>query len=39
LTRPSTERTLRLHGEDAAADALPATCPYTLGQITGDWWP
>lgn len=24
---------LRLHGETAAADALPATCPHTLGQV------
>jgi Domain of unknown function DUF29 len=39
LTRRSTERKLRLYGEDAAADALPTTCPYTLDQITGDWWP
>jgi hypothetical protein len=31
--------TLREHGESAAADALPATCPYTLEQITGDWLP
>jgi uncharacterized protein DUF29 len=30
---------LRHHGETAAADALPATCPYTLDQITGDWLP
>jgi hypothetical protein len=30
---------LRKHGEDAAADALPATCPYTLEQIAGDWLP
>lgn len=30
---------LRDHGEQAAADALPATCPYTLDQITGDWLP
>ncbi len=22
-----------------AADALPSACPYTLDQITGDWWP
>ena len=29
----------RDHGEDAAADALPTKCPYTLDQITGDWWP
>jgi hypothetical protein len=39
LTRRGTERKLRLYGEDAAADALPATCPYTPDQITGDWWP
>jgi hypothetical protein len=30
---------LRDHGEPAAADALPGTCPYTLDQITGDWLP
>jgi Domain of unknown function DUF29 len=30
---------LQDYGEDAAADALPADCPYTLDQITGDWWP
>ena len=30
---------LRKHGEDAAADALPTTCPYTLDQIAGDWLP
>jgi hypothetical protein len=39
LTRRSTERKLRLYGEDAAADVLPPTCPYTLDQIAGDWWP
>jgi len=39
ITRRRTERRLRNHGEHAAADALPATCPYTQGQITGDWWP
>ena len=39
ITRRRTERRLRLYGEDAAADALPAACPYTLDQITGDWWP
>jgi len=27
---------LREHGEEAAANALPAACPYTLDQITGD---
>ncbi len=30
---------LRKHAETAAADALPAACPYTLDQITGDWLP
>lgn len=30
---------MRDYGEDAAADALPATCPYSLDEITGDWWP
>lgn len=33
------EGTLRDHGEDAAADALPATCPYTFDQLTGAWLP
>jgi hypothetical protein len=39
LTRRTTERKLRLYGEDAAADALLENCPYTVEQITGDWWP
>ena len=39
LTRRATERKLRLHGEDAAASALPAECPSQVDQITGDWWP
>ena len=39
LTRRGTARKLRLHGEDGAAGALPPTCPYTLDQIIGDWWP
>jgi hypothetical protein len=30
---------LREHGEHAAADGLPTTCPYTLDQITDDWIP
>ena len=30
---------LRKHGENAAAEALPNTCPYTLDQIAGDWLP
>jgi hypothetical protein len=33
------ETALRDHGEDAAADGLPATCPFSLDQIAGDWWP
>jgi hypothetical protein len=33
------EGALRDHGEHAAADALPATCPYSLDQITSDWLP
>jgi hypothetical protein len=37
--RQEAEIALRDHGEDAAADALPASCPYTLDQVTGDWWP
>ena len=39
VARRTAERRLRVHGEDAAASALPATCPYTADQITGDWWP
>jgi Domain of unknown function DUF29 len=37
--RHDAEGSLRDHGEQAAADTLPATCPYTLDQITGDWLP
>ena len=37
--RHDAEGSLRDHGEPGAADALPATCPYTLDQITGDWLP
>ena len=37
--RDDTAALLRDYGEDAAADALPETCPYTLDRITGDWWP
>jgi Domain of unknown function DUF29 len=37
--RHDAEGSLRDHGEHAAADTLPATCPYTLDQITGDWLP
>jgi hypothetical protein len=39
LVRRSVELSLRDHGENAAADALPKTCPYSLDQITGDWLP
>jgi len=38
IARRSAEGTLHDHGKPAA-DALPATCPYTLDQVTGDWWP
>ena len=37
--RQQTEGSLRDHGEHAAADALPQTCPYTADQITSDWLP
>jgi hypothetical protein len=37
--RQNAATSLRKHGEDAAADALPQTCPYTLDQIAGDWLP
>jgi hypothetical protein len=37
--RQNAATSLRKHGEHAAADALPAACPYTLDQITGDWLP
>ena len=37
--RALAEGALRDHGEDAAAEALSATCRYTLDQITGDWLP
>jgi hypothetical protein len=37
--RQNADASLRKHGETAAADALPETCPYTLDQISGDWLP
>jgi hypothetical protein len=37
--RQHAEGSLRDHGEHAAADALPQSCPYTADQITGDWLP
>ncbi len=33
-------RTLQRYGEEAAADTLPATCPYSLDDICReDWYP
>ena len=32
-------RKLSAHGETEAAERLPLTCPYTLEQVIGDWWP
>ena len=37
--RALAEGTLRDHGENDDADALPAICPYSLDQVTGDWLP
>jgi Domain of unknown function DUF29 len=39
IARRNAEGALRDHGEQVAADALPGRCPYTLDQLTGDWWP
>ncbi len=39
IARRNADGALRDHGELAAADALPTTCPYTLDQINADWWP
>jgi hypothetical protein len=39
VVRAEASASLREHGDDAAADALPQTCPYTLDQITGNWLP
>jgi hypothetical protein len=39
IARRNADGALRDHGEQAAAAALPATCPYTLDQIIADWWP
>jgi hypothetical protein len=39
IARRNADRGMRAHGETAAAVALPATCPYTVDQIIGDWWP
>jgi hypothetical protein len=37
--RQVAERKMGKHGEGAAAERLPAECPYTLEQVLGDWWP
>ncbi|HEX5795984.1 MAG TPA: DUF29 domain-containing protein [Geminicoccaceae bacterium] len=37
--RAAAATSLRRHNEPAAADQLPATCPYSLDQVIGDWWP
>jgi Domain of unknown function DUF29 len=39
IVRRTTARKLQLYGEDAVAAALPATCPYSVDQVIGDWWP
>ncbi len=39
IARKSASEAMRDHGEHAAADGLPGTCPYTADQITGDWLP
>jgi len=39
MARDDAAAGMRDHGEQSAADALPATCPYSIEQITGDWWP
>jgi hypothetical protein len=33
------ERKMRRYGEDGAAAALPASRPYTVEQVLGDWLP
>ncbi len=39
IARRAAEVARRDYGEQAAADALPVSYPYTLDQITGDWLP
>ena len=39
IARLEAQAALRSHGEQAAADALPDACPYSLDQITSDWLP
>jgi hypothetical protein len=37
--RRNVARKMRRYGEQEAAAALPAECPYTLQQVLGDWEP
>ena len=37
--RRMVERKMRRHGEERAAAALPASCPYAVEQVLGDWLP
>jgi Domain of unknown function DUF29 len=37
--RSDLARKLMLYGEADVAGCLPATCPYTLDQVLGDFWP
>jgi hypothetical protein len=37
--RSDLARKLERYGEGHVADRLPATCPYTLDQVLGDFWP
>ena len=39
MARDDAAAGMRDHGQHSAADALPAACPYSLDQITGDCWP
>ncbi len=39
IARKNAAESMRDHGEDVAADALPESCPHSLDQITGDWLP
>jgi hypothetical protein len=39
MARDDAAAGMRDHDEYAAAAGLPETCPYSLDQITGDWWP
>ncbi|HEX2480221.1 MAG TPA: DUF29 domain-containing protein [Geminicoccaceae bacterium] len=37
--RRMVERKMRRYGEERAAAALPASCPYAVEQVLGDWLP